>query len=405
MFFLSFVLEDWAIYELVPDKKARAAALLWTASSYVTWTYQAHTFSNSIETVIVLWCMVLVNKLMADDEHTRAKTCACLGFLGILGTFNRITFPAWLVVGGVQLLPRLYRKPRRLGVLAISAALTTVVAVATDTEYYTGERLHLRALPSAAVFTPLNNLRYNLDPSNLAQHGLHPFYQHFLANLPQLLGPAFILVFTSNKFNVFWLSGICGTILLSLFKHQEARFLLPAIPLLLSSIQLPSKGKPIWLGIWITFNVLAALVFGIFHQGGVLPTQSWIEKQHNIDQVLWWKTYSPPRWILGRANERANTTDLMGIPETQLMERLSVVVPSCEDGQGRTLLIAPWSQMGLDRYDESAGHGVWRWERAHFYRPHAGLDDLDFGEEGVVPTLRRVVGRRGLVVWEVRRNC
>ena len=42
---------------------------------------------------------------------------------------------------------------------------------------------------------------------------------------------------------------------------------------------------------------------------------------------------------------------------------------------------------------------VWRWSR------HLNLDDLDVAGEGVWGTVRRVVGRRGLVVRRVRRVC
>ena len=42
---------------------------------------------------------------------------------------------------------------------------------------------------------------------------------------------------------------------------------------------------------------------------------------------------------------------------------------------------------------------IWRYGR------HLNLDDLDIGEDGVWATLGRVVGRRGLVIWKVRRVC
>lgn len=64
MFFTSFVLGDWAIYELVESRQDRDRALLLVASSYVTWTYQTHTFSNSIETLVVCWCMVIINRIV-----------------------------------------------------------------------------------------------------------------------------------------------------------------------------------------------------------------------------------------------------------------------------------------------------------------------------------------------------
>lgn len=63
MFLLSFVLEDWAIHELVPLQRRRRVAVVLVASSYVTWTYQTHTFSNSIETIIVLWSLVLIKRI------------------------------------------------------------------------------------------------------------------------------------------------------------------------------------------------------------------------------------------------------------------------------------------------------------------------------------------------------
>lgn len=39
------------------------------------------------------------------------------------------------------------------------------------------------------------------------------------------------------------------------------------------------------------------------------------------------------------------------------------------------------------------------------WRQHINLDDMDFGDDGVLPTLKRVIGRRGLGVWKVERVC
>lgn len=64
MFVISFVLEDWAIHELIQSPRHRRVAVLLVASSYVTWTYQTHTFSNSIETLIVAWSMVLIQRIV-----------------------------------------------------------------------------------------------------------------------------------------------------------------------------------------------------------------------------------------------------------------------------------------------------------------------------------------------------
>ena len=66
MFILSFVLEDWAIHELVHSPRYRRQAVVLVASSYVTWTLQTHTFSNSIETLAVLWSLVLIERIVAE---------------------------------------------------------------------------------------------------------------------------------------------------------------------------------------------------------------------------------------------------------------------------------------------------------------------------------------------------
>lgn len=70
MFILSFVLEDWAIYELVQSPRHRRVAVLLVASSYATWSYQTHTFSNAIETLAVAWSLVLIGRTVMVPFNT-----------------------------------------------------------------------------------------------------------------------------------------------------------------------------------------------------------------------------------------------------------------------------------------------------------------------------------------------
>ena len=72
MFITNFVLLDWAIYELVQSPRHRRVAVLLLASSYVTWTYQAHTFSNSIETLVVAWSLVLIERIVGAQVRVTA---------------------------------------------------------------------------------------------------------------------------------------------------------------------------------------------------------------------------------------------------------------------------------------------------------------------------------------------
>lgn len=77
MFALSFVLEDWALHELVQSPRHRRVAVLLVASSYVTWTYQTHTFSNSIETLAVAWSLVLIHRITENKVRNLEDLESC----------------------------------------------------------------------------------------------------------------------------------------------------------------------------------------------------------------------------------------------------------------------------------------------------------------------------------------
>ncbi len=111
MFILSFVLEDWALHELIPSPRHRRLAVTLVASSYVTWTYQTHTFSNSIETLVVLWSLVMIQRLIENKAKKESLLSpSILGALLVFGSFNRITFPAFLFLPGLFLIPHLLER-------------------------------------------------------------------------------------------------------------------------------------------------------------------------------------------------------------------------------------------------------------------------------------------------------
>ncbi|KAI0598577.1 Alg9-like mannosyltransferase [Biscogniauxia sp. FL1348] len=390
MFVVSFVLEDWAILELVelqhfatdprhhrdrPHRDRRrdvAVALMLVASSYVTWTYQTHTFSNSIETLVVAWCLVLIQRL-ERIHHEELNELAGL--------------------------------------------ITVLIAISLDTSFYTPHSISWSDLYRHPVFTPWNNLRYNMVPSNLAQHGLHPWYQHSLVNLPLLIGPAVGLLFMQPHLSLRLYSAISGVLVLSMFQHQEARFLLPTIPLFLSSVQLPknSTHKKIWIAAWVGFNAVLGLLMGVYHQGGIVPAQVFMSNQPDATQAVWWKTYMPPIWLLNGKNAVLTTRDVAGMEGETLLEELGIIA-TCDTPADRrnreylkessgTYLIAPLSATWLDPYLDNKGLDGLRFREVWRYRKHLNLDDLDWGEDGFWPTLKRVVGRRGLAIWRVTKSC
>ncbi|EKG15801.1 GPI mannosyltransferase [Macrophomina phaseolina MS6] len=423
MFVLSFVLEDWAILELVSPHQRSSASML-VASSYVTWTLQTHTFSNSLETLALIWSLVLIGRILEDKKRSSLSATAILGFISVFGFFNRITFPAYLIIPLLQLVPHFHRKPLSLIALLLSATITTIIAVISDTSFYHPDGLTLSTLVHRPVITPLNNFLYNSSAHNLAQHGLHPYYQHIIANLPQLIGPAFPLLIFNYRKNLRLAAALSGVALLSLFPHQEARFLLPAIPLILSSVRLPinPKIRRAWMFVWVTFNAAMGLLMGVYHQGGVIPAQMWIARSGEpaVTSVYWWKTYSPPVWLLNGKNEVINTVDLMGMKPDDMVGRVANGT-SCSNAEldvgGKkgereiTYLVAPKSATFLDAFSNQWVDGdgkekrAFKLEEVWSYKHHLNLDDMDFGDDGVLQTLQRVVGRRGIVVWKVQKDC
>jgi hypothetical protein len=85
MFLISFVLEDWALHELISSPRHRRMAVLLVASSYVTWTYQTHTFSNAVETLVVAWSLVLIERIV--DTRVRLPPGVCRSGLSKLSSF------------------------------------------------------------------------------------------------------------------------------------------------------------------------------------------------------------------------------------------------------------------------------------------------------------------------------
>ncbi len=215
-------------------------------------------------------------------------------------------------------------------------------------DFNTSSTTFIRTLVTNPVITPWNNIRYNIQTSNLAIHGLHPHYQHFLFNLPQLIGPALILLLTSLPLlsvrNPRFLSATTGAAFLSMFPHQEPRFLLPCVPLLLTCIRLPTsnRGRNWFWSLWLIFNLLLGMLMGIYHQGGVVPAQLQVAEllKSSIPSpsahttmipatIFWWKTYPPPTYLLGNtAPFNISTVPLMGLSQPDMLQQIATALPN-----------------------------------------------------------------------------
>lgn len=356
---------DMSVALLVPPPM-RSFALLLLSSSYVTHAFYIRPFSNSLESVIAALCLVFLNNIVGivssdSHEHSAKSGNAALHWnlhalctLGAFGTSMRPTFFTFALPISFQALRYSYkaagsisRTGRLLALPLCSGILTVLCFAVTDALYYWGTPFH-------PVFPCLNFLRYNSSADNLAEHGLHPRWLHLFVNLPMLLSPWVWFLTTCNIYHSFKgsIHGAVGraraldvtreTIsqiivlflaMLCVVPHQEPRFLcpivLPAIVLVATSSRWPRKA--FWVT-WIMFNVVFAVVFGIMHQGGVVPSLLYLNTRMTDNlatttHIVYWKTYMPPRRFLGIPQQDVQSgkvaiTDLAGAAESALVDTL-----------------------------------------------------------------------------------
>ena len=112
--------------------------------------------------------------------------------VAVCGIFTRITFGAFFLPVFLEVVKWSLRQSR-FSLQSWTRLLTPSLAVAViaasgfaycDTAYFNSSFLEL---------TPLNFLRYNLLPSNLAEHGLHPRWLHLVVNLPMIVTPPLLV--------------------------------------------------------------------------------------------------------------------------------------------------------------------------------------------------------------------
>jgi phosphatidylinositol glycan class Z len=89
---------DCSLPDLLDSPQRLQVARFLLNSSYAFLVYQTHTFSNSIETILVFQLFVLSKKLSRWPHLRTPARFALLGALVAYGIFNRPTFPFWALV-------------------------------------------------------------------------------------------------------------------------------------------------------------------------------------------------------------------------------------------------------------------------------------------------------------------
>lgn len=228
---LSFAV-DYALHKLcLNNNENYKSKITILASSYVMVVYATHTFSNAIELILlalliyyVAESMIFSNIVVKQHEYLNKryktsktpmerakihklrlllsphsfKNCFAISSITVIGFFNRPTFLAfavcpiffWLYRGiGFKSVIIMHLHYRMVS-LIVCAIPTIVLFVIIDSFYYgylsLAEIEFLNIDINNFVFIPLNFFKYNTNVNNLALHGLHPKYLHFLVNFPLL---------------------------------------------------------------------------------------------------------------------------------------------------------------------------------------------------------------------------
>ncbi|KZT71263.1 glycosyltransferase family 22 protein [Daedalea quercina L-15889] len=382
-FFASLVL-DRSIYKLVPNRAERMPALILLSSSYVMHTFQIRPFSNAIEAILVAASLRASKSLVHDDWNWTlafSPDLVSLAVFTVLGVFTRPTFLAfalpillqafmWTVHRASEIStgkPSIAFAKAWLRLIGMPLAVASLYAMSItfiDTLFFRGNLYGL-------TLTPLNWLKYNMSSSNLAEHGVHPRWLHLLVNLPLVVGPGLlyhgiraarelwkqpaapVLLEKSRQQTsqtrqpVVWkmpLYVIISSVgILSAFRHQEPRFLVPLlvpfISLISQGAQIRCLGKSFWVT-WFLSNAVLATIFGVLHQGGVVPSlislhndlgalkrETPTEFNGTLASVVYWKTYMPPWHLLAVsaqdvASGKYVLSDLKGVPTVKMLEHI-----------------------------------------------------------------------------------
>lgn len=471
MTLVSFI-SDYFIYKICLNQNTRPWSTLkiW-ASSHVTLVFLSRTFSNSCELVLFAALLYFVSSSMKltdrfvrrelelEEQYRKAANAlervnivrmqkkiplhkynhSCwIGAIFALGVFNRPTFMLYALVPIFFWMQRgmflkkvgLTEFHHRMSSLIPTFAFTCAILVFCDTFFYYNRSSTIwdLKLSKDVVVTPLNFLAYNMDRSNLASHGLHPWYLHSAVNVPllfnvlglgglYLVSRALVLLVSSpwsSKPDLFNFHGLLvfsfafPLAALSLTPHQEPRFLLPLLVplvLLLGPFIVRRQGPTARAlrSIWYAGNAVCLLFFGFFHQGGLYETQTYLHRHISQERgpgsqthLLYFHTYMPPLSLLAvphrsQVVERNNGTryrrgqsvfvqDMAGAPFDELMRRCARLVAEAHSKYQRNkmkteiFVVFPATLLS-DVQDLLQPFPLLSWKEVHRSYPHLSMED------------------------------
>ncbi|CAM1332668.1 Uncharacterised protein r2_g4180 [Pycnogonum litorale] len=389
MILLSFVNDVLILKICRATKTNTSAALVIFSTSYITFAFYARTFSNTTESLLMTLLLYAIISSRRNSISEYVDFNRMIPVVLAVGIFNRPTFVLfavspvafWLIDATASLKQII----KRLCFAFPLFIFTCFIFVICDSIYYKSLTFDDLGEFSRAItkitLTPLNFVRYNLNGDNLKIHGSHPRYLHFVINFPILFGFSGIVSLVESigtndpkKYErILLLASIVVPITsLSVFPHQEPRFIIPVlIPFVIVAGDRIYRSNMLF-SLWILHNVLGLLIFGYFHQAGLVPClqKLRIELRHdasNSTDVIFYKTYMPPQHILALPSDsKIQILDLAGSSSDEFIAELKTFAP------GRNLLvITPYTVIKKLLVDTKIN---FKFRRSFF--PHLSIEDL-----------------------------
>ncbi|XP_070538568.1 GPI mannosyltransferase 4-like [Ptychodera flava] len=376
MLSLSFII-DYCVY-----KSCRALnlnpkpTLVVLASSFVTLVFHCRTFSNTIESILFALLLTVVihvhGRFARDGNCTSAKdtpdedvlskvkqATSAVAVITTFGFFNRPTFLLFALCPISYLVYVICQRSSAVNVASLlPAAIATIfsasLCILADSLYYESDLLFVLSygvydfsfgdILRDIIITPFNFIAYNADNTNLIEQGIHSYYTHILFNIPILFLPLIVNLVSnllhSDRHGIFFrkidaiviflvLSVAVPVVLLSVFPHQETRFLIPllvALSLLFAKVnQKLSKAFKV---AWLLWNLIGCFSFGVLHEGGVVQSvdhiRSMMMNNNNVTMYdfVFYHTYTPPKHLFAYdpygTNQNTRQGHVMGQSANQI---------------------------------------------------------------------------------------
>jgi len=341
------------------------SAALVVATSYVSLVYYTRTFSNTLESFLyaaLLYVVTRQSRRLGISQIPSIPYPIVISSLIVFGVFNRPTFIVyaavpylwWLFSDGVH----------KVVIKAVQSVLTAIpvsmALIICDSIYFGHLDINnlnvadmsdvVTSLTQNLTVTPMNFLLYNTQSDNLAEHGIHPRYTHYAINLPLLFNVLclnfFYDVLTAHSrirnrkllsmYRESLMLLICCMVpvgLLSLFPHQEPRFLIPLLPVIAALYARELSVNRVMAALWLIVNIFGCLFYGCCHQAGVLPCLGHLQQTRStsVDRhVFFWHTYTAPQHLLllnpgPTDSEDTTLTSLEGNSVEDLIHHLTAV--------------------------------------------------------------------------------